>query len=270
MDLYKTLLSNSDYKSLEERAKRLEEITSKFVPYDIEKKPPLARLRDYRKDAEISYVNGNFRSCIFSCACIIEQIFRHEYMKIFEDREKALKRIEKVTFGHLISRIEELLDCGIPKLDHLAPFIEKAKTINKIRNKIAVHPGYVDLPLSSDWGFLKKLMREEILFLFELMVETDPKIKPEKRKAMLEKKLNSIEFSGDMGYEKPKPWKVTLKDMLDKNFDFERGFVNPRQVRSLIEENILKHLALRSYKLMNEIVGGIYDMQKDVKAPRKE
>lgn len=256
LDKYKEILRGLDSTSLEERAKRFKELGT--IITDSQKGPPSFRMDPYQKEATNSYINGNFRSCIFSCACIVDQVFKHEYVKASENKKKALEDIEGKTFGDAIGLVRKLSKDG--KLGHLKPFIDKAETLNNIRNKISVHPGYVDLPPSSDWGLRIKLIKKDICILLKLLVKTNPQIKPEERKKMFEKTLDGIKFN--LGAGDPQPQVVTLRELLDRNFEVEGGLMAPDVTREVIEESFLSPLALRSYKFMKEIVEGIYGVQK--------
>lgn len=265
LNWYKMLLESGDIESLDRRAKRLCEITVEFKPVLSHRvKGPPSRVRDYQREAESSYVNGNFRSCIFSCACIADQVFRHEYVKASENKKKSLKEIKNkkryFTFGTAINRIKQLLKDK--KASHMQPFVKKAETLNDIRNTIATHPAYVDLPLSEPWSLAKKINRDDILSLLKILIKTDPQIKRTERKSMKENILKNTKFSGIGRYGGRIPW-FTLQEILDKNFKV--GPLQPELVRKSIEDSILKPLALRSYKLMNEVVGGVYP--KNVKRP---
>lgn len=264
---WKDILQAGDRESLDRRAERLSEILVEYKPVLHHRvKGPPSRAIDYRREAESSYVNGNFRSCIFSCAAIVDQVFRHEYVKAHEDKNTILKEIrgkkkgKKITFGIVINLIKQSLKDN--KYRHMRPFVKKAKMLNEMRNTVAVHPAYVVSPLSEPWSLVKKINRDDILSLLKLLVKTDQKIKRAERKSMIDKILKNTKFSGLGRYGGRIPW-FTLKEILDKNFDV--GPLQPELVRDSIEDGILKPLALLSYKLMNEVVGGIYGIQKDAR-----
>ncbi len=104
-----------------------------------------------------------------------------------------------------------------------------------------------------------KRIARDIHVLFRLLVDTDSEIKPEEREHMFEQKLGGIIISGHNGdLENPQSWNVSLMDVLNQNFDIEEGFIDPEQTKDVIEQDILEPLALRSYKIMKEIVEGIY------------
>jgi len=255
LDECKELLRLRDSTSLEERAKRLQEIEFGAVITDIQGEPPADRLNEYLREAADSYVNGNFRSCIFSSACIVDQVFKHEYVKASTDKKKALEEIKGKTFGKTLRLVCRLLS---RELCYMKPFIAKATSLNIIRNGISVHPGYVDLPPSSEWGIVVELMRREILSLLKLLVITDPEIKPGEIEGTCEKILDDIKFRGERSYRDSQTFEVSLKDVLKKNFELDDVLVEPRQTRDVIEKDFLKPLALRSYRFMKEIVEGIY------------
>jgi hypothetical protein len=91
-------------------------------------------MHEYLKEASYSYINGNFRSCIFSCSAAIDQIFRHEIIRESKDYEGTLNQISNLTLGPIIGMARN------EKIENLKPIRGEADWINRARKKIAVHP----------------------------------------------------------------------------------------------------------------------------------
>jgi len=119
------------------KAERLAELRKIEVPKLIDD----SRGHSYYEEAEINYVQGCFRSCIFSCAIVIEFLFKHVLIYDSEDPEEAQWRIiiEKWTFGKIIEESK--------KHPKLKVFVDDAQWLNDLRNKVAAHPLYIGTSL---------------------------------------------------------------------------------------------------------------------------
>jgi len=109
----------------------------------VEKQPPFY-LWDLLEEAAESYLEGCFRSCIFCCAEIAEQMIKHELIRNSRDPEERTWQFEikRVTLGKLIEEAK--------KVKELKERIDDAEWLNDARNTIAVHPLYVGVYESND------------------------------------------------------------------------------------------------------------------------
>ncbi len=114
LEKIKKELQEHDKKTLKERAERWQEL------------PPIStdgrlfaskRDWDYTGEASTSYIVGNYRSTIFSCACALEQILRYEYLKIPSQKHEDM---DKYTFGGMIRK------CSGGKVPSLDGHLKKA------------------------------------------------------------------------------------------------------------------------------------------------
>jgi hypothetical protein len=115
------------------REAELEEITS-----DYWEKPHSTYLESYEAEARVAYINECFRSCIFCCAALLDQEFRHIIVTESKKPGYELKRIAGKCFGHILGIAE-----NHPKLKD---FYKDADWVRKARNKIAAHPNYLTSP----------------------------------------------------------------------------------------------------------------------------
>lgn len=138
------------------------------------------------------------------------------------------------------------IDSHREEFGSLSPFIENAKVINKIRNKVAVHPTYVDLVPSTDedWKLRNSLIAGNICILVKLLMETDPTIKTP------DEKIRNFLSESKVG-------EFSLEEVLEKNFMIGDAVVEPTEL-AINWGDVLKPLALRSYKYMKEIAEGLY------------
>lgn len=244
LDDHKMILRTLDTQTLEERAKRFQELWAVTIGA---KNEMSSRAYSYQQEVASSYTNGNFRACIFASTCIIEQIFRHEYVKAAVNRDRSIEEIKDLNLGRLIQKIKELNNSG--KFEYLEPLITDAEMLNRIRNKMATHPMYVDLPPASKDEMKRRdeLIAEDILNQVRLLVETNSEIKPEDREGETEQFLTR----STVGIH-------TLKEVLENKFWIGSFRIESTSLRELIEGDMLRPLALRSYNLMKRITEGIY------------
>lgn len=227
----KKQLQKSDRGTLERRAQRLKDLEQIYTD---------ARLFhsqkewDYADEASESYINGNFRSVIFCCACAVDQIFRYEYLKTPRSRYEDL---EKCTFGQTIHK------CKTKDISRLAQFIATAKLLNRMRNEVSVHPLFIDCPVESDpeRQVRSKLLREDIKKLLSLVEIVSPELK------------NEIEAT-------------KLIDQVDGETYILGEAVNERSEMpsslpgfwGLIERDILKLLAREAWHILKIVAEGLY------------
>ena len=227
----KQILQKGDSDTLERRAERLRELKQ------IQTNGRLfssQREWDYAGEASDNYINGNYRSAIFCCACAIDQIFRYEYLKMPGNRYEHLGRC---TFGQTIGK------CKNKGVASLLPFTDKAELLNKMRNEVASHPIFIDLPAESDPD--RRLRNELLLKDIKKLLDLVEKIDVELRKKIESTKLISEVEGKSYVFGKV----VNQQSEMPFNLD---GFWG------LIEQDILKFLASQAWDIMKEIAEGLY------------
>lgn len=227
----KRMLEKGDSDTLERRAERLRELRQ------IQTNGRLLssqREWDYAGEASDSYINGNYRSAIFCCACAIDQIFRYEYLKMPGNRYKDL---ERCTFGQTIRK------CENKGVTSLLPFMGKADLLNKMRNEVATHPLFFDLPAESDpeRRLTNELLLKDIKKLLDLVGKID---------AELRKKIESTKLISEVEGKSYVFGKV-INQQSEMPFNLD-GFWG------LIEQDILIFLASQAWGIMKEIAEGLY------------
>jgi len=230
------ILKKRDGRKLRERAGRKVQLGT-LTYSSVEKQPPFY-LWDLLGEAADSYVEGCFRSCIFICAEIVEQMIKHELIKNSKDPEERQWQLEikRVMFGKLIEEAK--------KLRELKEHIDDVQWLKDARNTIAVHPLYVGVYEKGDdlqtkiWKnrTMIRNVRKTIEFLDERDRETVLKseLRPESRE----------EF-------------IKLRDML-KDPTSDHVFV----MWDLLSKDMLEKLALEAYTRMKKIIEGVYPAGK--------
>ncbi len=231
----KKILQKGDNDTLERRAERLKELRQ------IQTNGRLfssQREWDYAGEASANYINGNYRSAIFCCACAVDQIFRYEYLKMPGNRYEDL---ERCTFGQTIHK------CKDKSIIPLLPFMEKAELLNKMRNEVATHPIFLDLPADSDpeRRLRNELPLKDIKKLLDLVERIDPDLRNEieSTKLVSEVEGKSYVFGEVINQQSEMPF----------NLD---GFWG------LIEKDILKFLAAQAWGIMKAIAEGLYGVSQ--------
>jgi len=196
------------------------------------------QLWDLLQEAAEDYQEGCFRSCIFVCAEIVEQVIKHELIRNSEDPEEKQWQleIEGMTFGKLIEEAK--------KLEELKGHIADAQWLNDARNTIAVHPLYVGVYEKDDdlqtrlWK--NRTMIRNIRKTLKFLNERD-------REIVLESELRPE--SGEKF--------IKLRDMLEDPTS-DRIFV----MWDLLSKDMLERLALEAYSRMKKVVVGVYPADK--------
>ncbi len=151
-----------DNRTREERAKRLAELGTYTI--SLVNRPVANLMGEYLEEASFSYVNGNFRSCIFSCSAAIDQIFRHEIIQISHDYKGKRKEIDELSFGKVIGKGRK------EKIPSLEAILYEAGWVNDARNRVAVHPICVTSETLDD-ELAKELKVEYIKNILEICDE---------------------------------------------------------------------------------------------------
>ena len=227
----KEQLQRSDKNTLERRAERLKELE---VIHTDARLFSSQKEGDYAGEASDSYINGNYRSVIFCCACAVDQIFKYEYLKLPESRCQDIKRC---TFGQIIRKCREKGTAS------LIPYIEKAELLNRMRNEVSAHPLFIDLPVDShpERSMRNTLLLEDIKKLIKLVENIDPELKTEIEATKLISQVEERTFIfGEV---------IAQRSEMPFNLD---GFWG------LIENDILKYLANQAWHTMKIIAEGLY------------
>lgn len=227
----KQTLETWDTNTLQRRIERCQELE---VIQTGGRESPGQKEWDYTSEASSNYIAGNYRSAIFCCACSVDQIFRYEYMRL---PESEYARIERLTFGQIIGKCKER------HAERLLPFISQALLLNDIRNGVATHPLFVDVPMKSDADrrLRKRLLLQDINGLLNLVGCINEDLQREIESTPL---VNHIEnrtyiFGEVVGGHADGPY----------NLD---GFWG------LIQDQILRFLANQAWHIVKVISEGLY------------
>ena len=155
-----------DANTLDRRIERCQELEVIQTRFSFQKE------WDYAGEASDTYIDGNYRSAIFCCACAVDQIFRYEYMR---NPESRYDEIDGLTFGQIIRLCKE------KEVKSLLPLINQAFLLNDIRNDVATHPLFIDVPVESDPDrqLRDSLLLRDITKLLELVGRLDLNLRHE-------------------------------------------------------------------------------------------
>jgi len=221
------LLASLDYRTFDERVVRLSRLGTYTI--NIASKPVPNLMGVYQKEASHSYVNGNYRSCIFSCSAIVDQVFRHEILQTHDDIDSVLNSIKCLSFGQIIGKAREE---ETPRLRFL---LKDASWLNDARNKIAVHPiCLIDRTLD------EQVANKRIALFIEQVINLVPE---DIKKEILSKR---IQYSG----EAP----ITIEEILSDP-------TTNRATKFLIwspHHEILDYVALEAYLKMVKILTSLF------------
>lgn len=150
------------------------------------------------------------------------------------------KDIERLTFGQIIK------ECKKKDVESLLTFIKQAFLLNAIRNDVATHPLFIDIPTESDLDrqLIDKLLLKDITKLLDLVENINPNLRYEIESTKL---ISEIEGRTYIFSEA-----VSQQSEMPYNLD---GFWG------LIEDQILKFLAKQSWHIMKIISEGLYGIE---------
>ncbi|MCW4022949.1 MAG: hypothetical protein NWF02_07320 [Candidatus Bathyarchaeota archaeon] len=128
----KELLIKKDSDTFDKRLKNFSYIFSIDSLVNLEKIPHA--VDSFRNEARINFINGCYRSCIFSCASAVERAIKEELIISSLDPEETLWEFEikRVPFGKLVDKTN--------RNKKLKKIREEANFLRELRNEIAVHP----------------------------------------------------------------------------------------------------------------------------------
>lgn len=106
------------------------------------------------REAVEAYVNGLYRSCIFSCATAVNQILVEKLMEEKGHDLYSLSPLREMTFGQVIGEAKKSLT--------LHDIVEDADWLNRVRNRVAAHCCYLTAGRARS--------QEELQFEIETMI----------------------------------------------------------------------------------------------------
>ena len=228
-------LQESDQRTLERRAQRLQELAQIQTDGRL-----FASQRewDYAGEASESYINGNYRSTVFCCACAVDQILRYEFLKVPGNKYED---IEKCTFGQMIGKCR--------RVTSLLPFLKEAETLNKLRNDIAAHPIFIDLPTSSnaDKEIRNQLVLKDINRLVDLVCLFNEEIRDQIEATKLVSEVEGKTYN----------FGKVIHGLEEVPFNID-GFWG------LLEQDVLRFLANKSWAILKEIAEGLYGVSDSI------
>lgn len=231
-------LREKDSDTLPHRALRLQKIDAYTIAF-----VPNIRAWDYAREAKHTYINGYFRSSIICSSIVVEQSFIHELIVASDNWEETYWEIvvKKMTFGKILKEVKN------KNIEKLKPFIEDARWLKDVRNKVAAHPTYI-----SDYFELK-----------------DPYQIIWANKNMFRDLRRLLQFVNLKRRKKLEMAKITVKDtggkILGQSVSLKEFLNNPERVRVDVfidwwtfESGLLGELALEAYERMSKVMNGLY------------
>lgn len=220
-----------DANTLDRRIERCQELEVIQTRFSFQKE------WDYAGEASDTYIAGNYRSAIFCCACAVDQIFRYEYMR---NPESRYDEIEGLTFGQIIRLCKE------KEVKSLLPLINQAFLLNDIRNDVATHPLFIDVPVESDPDrqLRDSLLLRDITKLLELVGRLDLNLRHEIESTELISESESTTYI----------FGEVVKKQSDVPYNLD-GFWG------LIEDQILKFLANQAWHILKIVSEGLYGIE---------
>jgi hypothetical protein len=124
----------------------------------------IPRIADYYNEAENSFINGCFRSCIICSAITVELTLKHALIFRSEYWEETYWEIEvkKLGFRDIIRRLA--------KTGGLGQTINHAHWLRKARNEITAHPSYVEIPFNVKAGALENRDLDQYIWASKTML----------------------------------------------------------------------------------------------------
>lgn len=151
------------------------------------------RIADYCDEAERSFINGCFRSCIICSATAVELALKHTLIFLSEDWEQTYWEIEvgKLGFYKIVKKLRD-------KNKKLSRSLNDAIWLRKARNEIVAHPIYIGNPfVMKNVGHLEFKELELQIWACKIMLRDISKllrfVEPDKRKEIEEKKFKKTE-----------------------------------------------------------------------------
>jgi len=187
-------------------------------------------MSDYSTEATMSYVNGCFRSCIFCCSAAVDQIFRHEIIHESKNPEETMNKIKEKPFGKIMPFAENV--------ERLQRFLEDARRLNRLRNKVAVHP-LSFWPFYDDDAKVNEIIIQDLKNIIAAADAEDAEMI----------KQSFIIIDGK---------RVVLADVLRDSRTPEASDL----LMWRIDNDVLKPLALKAFQKMAGIIEGLYPAEQ--------
>ena len=196
-------------------------------------RPTSQRMSDYSIEAAMSYVHGCFRSCIFCCSAAVDQIFRHEIILESKNPEEMMDKLRGKPFGKIFPFAKNV--------ERLQRFLEDARLLNKLRNKVAVHPlCFWPFQTFPDDEMANKVIVQDLKIIIAAADAED---------AEMIKQSKIIREDGR---------RVVLADVLcDPTMPEASDLLMWR-----IDNDVLKPLALKAFQKMAGIIEGLYPAEQ--------
>lgn len=151
------------------------------------------------------------------------------------------KEIKGLTFGKVVR------ECRKRNVESLLPYMKQAYLLNDIRNNVATHPLFVDIPIESDpeRRLRDSLLIEDITNLLELVGRIDTNLRYEIESTRL------ISKAEDRTY--------ILGEVINQQSDMP---FNLNGFWGLIENKVLRFLAKQCWNIMKTISEGLYGVKQ--------
>ena len=257
LDKVKKDLEGYDKNTFNQRADRLKELRDNAIIIfgDFP-----GKASTYFSEASNCYINGNFRACIFACSVAADQILRHEIIKVSKNKYKTLKDFDGEPFGYCIRYYYKHIKTDSFK-HPINNLIKKFELVNEIRNILAVHPAYTDLKIdmsspSEEMKLRNKLLSEDIYRIFQLYyaILFPAHIAGDKMKEALSR--------NKLKYYNGKKIETNLYELIKNDFS-NQDISNPDIIATFtIDYDLLKPLALETYKILHSIISELYGENK--------
>lgn len=238
LDPFENQLKRMDLDTLSQRAIRLKKLKPLMIP-----EVATLRVWDYFSEAQDSYVNGCYRSCIICSSNAVEQSLIHVLIFNSEDWERKYWEIEikRLTFGDILNEIKK------NKIKKLTRFIKDADWLRRVRNIIVAHPTYI-----ADYAEIKG--NDQIIWANKIMLKDLRKI----LQFFDSKKIEELEQIPLI--VKSKDGEKVLSSVTLKNFLRQPVKI---EVANYIDwwgyqKGLLAHLAFEAYKRMSRVINGLH------------
>lgn len=209
------------------------------------------RILDYCGEAEDSFINGCFRSCIICSAVAVELALKHTLIFYFEEWEETYWEIEvkKLKFSKVIERLRQTGKFG--------DILRNADWLREVRNQVVAHPLYIGNPFEmTKPGHLEPKGVEQEIWACNTMLRDIKKllrfVEPEKRKEIEEKKISKKSSHDGKTLEE-----FSVKDLLGSQELFRHQLGNFLYWKA-IQNELIEEIAFLAYKRMVETINVLF------------
>jgi len=209
------------------------------------------RIEDYCDEAQRSFENGCFRSCVICSATAVELALKHTLIFLSEDWEQAYWEIEVKRFG---------FRDVIKKLKNRSSKIDKglvdADWLRKARNQIVAHPLYIGNPFEvRKAGYIEFRDPELQIWASKIMLRDLKRllqfIEPNKRSEIEKQKFTAKDDQGKIVEEIPFiDFLKQRKPVRYEGHDFLRW--------RAIQNELIEEIAFQAFKRMVRILNNLF------------